>query len=442
MRTKAIFLKNAFLWLTLFFVLVAAPLVLALIGHEEESRGFWIEFGVGLGFVGLAMMGLQFLLTARYGRIGAPFGLDELLQFHGKAGYFAWGFIIAHFVILFLADSEFHKFLDPRVNFPRALALSSVLIAITALIAFTHWREKIGLVYEWWRASHGLLALFIVFVGTVHILQVSFYISELWQQAIWVSLSLITIGLLLHNRVWRPYQMKKKPYKITNIKKEVDSIWSIELEPQGHRGFEFKAGQFAWITLGDSPFKLQQHPFTVSSSAERISTLRFTIKELGDFTSEIGQIEEGSTAFIEGPYGNFTLSESTATHNIFIVGGIGITPLMSVLQTLRDRGDSREITVIYGTPSKGLTPFYEELKVLSSELNLDVIFVFEEADDDWDGETGFITEEILKKYTPEDFEKCEYFICGPPPMMDVVEPTIAGWGVPVHKVHSERFNIV
>lgn len=81
MRTKTTFLKSAFFWLTLFFVLVAAPLGLglALVGHQEESHGFMIEFGAGLGFAGLAMMGLQFLLTARYGKMGYLFGMDELL---------------------------------------------------------------------------------------------------------------------------------------------------------------------------------------------------------------------------------------------------------------------------------------------------------------------------------------------------------------------------
>jgi len=442
MRTKATFLKSAFFWLTLFFVLVAAPLALALVGHQEESRGFWIEFGVGLGFVGLAMMGLQFLLTARYSKIGFPFGMDELLQFHGQAGYFGWGFIIAHFIVLLLANSDFLEFLDPRVNFPRALALSSVIIAITALIAFTQWREKVGLVYEWWRASHGLLALFVVFVGTVHIMQVGFYVSEPWQQVTWVGFSVFAIGLLVHNRVWRPWQMSKKPYKVVSVVKEVDEIWSIELEAVGHEGFTFRAGQFVWVTLGNTPFKLQQHPFTISSSAEKKKNIRFTIKELGDFTSEISTMEPGTTAFVEGPYGNFTLSESTATHNIFITGGIGITPAMSILNTLRDRRDRRKITLIFGTPNRELTPFFEELKVLSAELNLEVVHVLEESDGDWDGETGFITEEILKKYTPEDFTSCEYFICGPPLMMNAVEPVISGWGVPVHKIHSERFNIV
>lgn len=441
MRTKAEFIKYSSQWLILFTVLVVAPLALALIGHQEENRGFWIEFGVGLGFVGLAMMGLQFVLTARYSKVGAPFGLDELLQFHGQAGYIAWIFIMAHFIILFLADSEFWKFLDPTVNLPRALALSAVIVAITALIATTHWREKFGIVYEWWRTSHGILALFVVFVGMVHILQVSHYVSELWQKTVWVSLCVAAMSMLVHNRVWRPYQMKKKPWKVVSVTKEVDSIWSIVLEPINHDGISFKAGQFVWITLGDTPFSLQQHPFTISSAPFE-KNIRLTIKALGDFTSEIDTLEEGTTAFVEGPYGNFTPDASTKVHDVFINGGIGITPTMSVLRDLKNRDDQRQVTVIYGTPSLELTPFYEELKMLSGELNLKVVHVLEEAPDDWDGETGFITEEIMKRHLPEDVMSCEYFVCGPPPMMDVVESTLKEWGVPVYHVHSERFNIV
>ncbi len=442
MRTRSAFIINSAKWLLLFTVLVVAPLVLAVIGHREESRGFWVEFGVGLGFIGLAMMGLQFVLTARYSKIGAPFGMDELLNFHGQAGYVSWFFILGHFIVLFLADSEFHKFLDPTVNLPRAIALSGVIVAGSSLIAFTYWREKIGLVYEWWRASHGFLALFVVFVGTVHILQVGFYISELWQQVLWVGMSVIAISMLLHNRLFRPLQMRKKPYRVVSVKEEVKETWSIELEPVGHDGLDFKAGQFVWITLGETPFKLQQHPFTISSSPEAKDTIRFTIKELGDFTSQVGSIELGSTAFIEGPYGNFTMDETSATHNVFIVGGIGITPTMSVLQTLRERGDQRKTTVIFGTPSKELTPFYEELKALAAELNLNVVHVFEDAEEEWDGPTGFITPEIIRENLPEDISDCEYFVCGPPPMMDVAEGALREWGVPVHRVHSERFNIV
>jgi len=441
MTSKGLFLFHAARWLLLFLVLVVAPLFLALIGHTEEYRGFWVEFGVGLGFVGLAMMGLQFLLTARYSRIAAPFGIDELLQFHGMAGYFAWAFIMLHFIILFLADSQFLEFLDPRVNFLRALALSAVIVAITVLIATTHWREKFGIVYEWWRLSHGLLGLFVVFVGTVHIMQVSFYVSELWQQMVWAGMTMGVITLLLHNRVWRPWQMKKCPWRVKKVKKEVDETWSLELEPVGHDGIEFKGGQFVWITLGNSPFSLQQHPFTISSSPER-EGIRLTIKELGDFTSKIPEIQPGSTVFIEGPYGNFTLEVSTSEHNVFIVGGIGITPTMSILEAMRDRQDRREVTVFFGAPKLELVPFLDELRALEAELNMKLVIVLEEASDDWEGETGFITGDILKRHLPGKVTTFEYFICGPPPMMDVAESTLREWRVPVHKVHSERFNIV
>lgn len=441
MRTKSEFVKYSSKWLVLFTVLVIAPLVLALIGHQEENRGFWIEFGVGLGFVGLAMMGLQFVLTARYSEIGAPFGFDELLQFHGQAGYAGWGLIMAHFVVLFLADSEFWKFLDPTVNLPRALALSAVIVAVTALIATTHWREKFGIVYEWWRASHGLLGLFVVFIGTVHIMQVSHYVTEPWQKTVWVTLSVAAISMLIHNRVWRPYQMKKKPWKVDSVTKEVDSIWSVILEPVNHEGISFNAGQFVWVTFSDTPFRMQQHPFTISSApAEK--KIRLTIKAMGDFTNEISSLEEGSTAFVEGPYGNFTLDASIKTHNVFITGGIGITPAMSILQDLKSKQDHRQTTLIYGTHSLDFTPFFEELKVLSIELNLKVVHVLEEAPDDWNGETGFITEEMMKRQLPENLLNCEFFVCGPPPMMDVAESALREWGVPVHRVHSERFNIV
>lgn len=441
MTTKSVFVRSSAKWLLLFTVLVAAPLVLALVGHQEENRGFWIEFGVGLGFVGLAMLGLQFVITGRHSKIGAPFGFDELLQYHAQAGYFGWGFIMAHFIVLFLADSQFLEFLDPRVELPRALALSGAIVAATVLIATTRWREKFGIIYEWWRALHGLLSLFVVFVGTVHILQVSHYVSEPWQKAVWVTLSAAAIGMLVHSRVWRPRKMKKRPWKVVSVTKEVDTVWSIELEPVSHSGMQFKAGQFVWITLGDTPFRLQQHPFTVSS-APGDKKIRLTIKELGDFTSEIENLETGTTAFVEGPYGNFTIDTSIKTNNVFINGGIGITPAISILQDLRKKKDERKITVIYGTPSLELTPFYDELKELTGKLSLKVVHVLEEAPDDWDGETGFITEEIMKRHLPDDISNCEFFVCGPEPMMDVAESTLRKWGVPVYRIHSERFNIV
>lgn len=107
--------------------------------------------------------------------------------------------------------------------------------------------------------------------------------------------------------------------------------------------------------------------------------------------------------------------------------GIGTTPIMSILHTLKERNDERTSTLIFGNASKKLTPFYDELKMLEAESNLKVMHVFEDPDDDWDGDTGYITPEMIRKHLPEEITNCDYFICGTAPMMDVAEGALRDW---------------
>lgn len=100
MKNRQAFVKEVFLWTGFFIAMVVFPLIIALAGHAKEYRSFWIEFGVGLGFIGIAMMGLQFVLTARFKNIAASFGADSLLNFHRQAGYVAYFFVLGHVVVL------------------------------------------------------------------------------------------------------------------------------------------------------------------------------------------------------------------------------------------------------------------------------------------------------------------------------------------------------
>ncbi len=441
MTNKKEFLKEVILWTSLFVVFVLAPLFVAVIGHQEAYRGFWIEFGVALGFIGIAMMGLQFVLTARFKNVAAPIGTDSLLNFHRQAGYVAYFFILGHVIVLITADSEFLYFFDPGVNAPRAVALVSALIMLTMLVVFTIWREKLRIPYEWWRLSHGLFAFLIIFIGLSHMLMVGFYISELWQQVLWIFLVGFAMLLLIHIRVINPYKLSKKPYKTTGVWQEAKKTWTLEIEPDNHSGFDFLAGQFAWLTIGESPFSINQHPFSFSSSADVKGRYQFTIKELGDFTSSIKSIEAGTPIYMEGPYGAFTLNPEPR-EAFFVIGGIGITPVISMLRTLKDRNDNRKMTLIYGNPDTESIAFREELKELEQKLNFNVVHVVENPPDDWTGYEGFITEEILKTYIPEDVTGTDFYVCGPEPMMDMAEMTLRDWQVPVFKLKSERFNIV
>ena len=162
-------------WALAYLGVTLVPLGVILLGPMTPRRGFWIEFGVALGFIGLAMMGLQSILTARLSAVSAAFGQDTLLQFHRQAGIVAFVLILSHPVILLTSTPAFRSFLDPGVNLPRAFALGFVIVALVALIVTSLWRQRLGIPYEWWRLGHGALATVVLSIGMIHIVQVHHY---------------------------------------------------------------------------------------------------------------------------------------------------------------------------------------------------------------------------------------------------------------------------
>jgi predicted ferric reductase len=88
---------------------------------------------------------------------------------------------------------------------------------------------------------------------------------------------------------------------------ERGNTYTIALKQQNEGGFHFEAGQFAWIMAGKSPFATTQHPFSISSSAERPDRVTLSVKAAGDFTSSIAALKPGTTVYLDGPHGAFTL---------------------------------------------------------------------------------------------------------------------------------------
>jgi predicted ferric reductase len=167
-----------------------------------------------------------------------------------------------------------------------------------------------------------------------------------------------------------------------------------------------------------------------------------TIKEAGDFTRTVKDVEPGTPAYLEGPHGAFSVDRYDASGCVFVAGGVGITPVISMLRTLADRADPRPQLLVYGSRSWDETTFREELASLEARLDLRVVYVLSSAPDDWEGERGRITYELLERYLPEDKAAFLHFICGPPPMMDAVERALLRAGVPWPRIYTERFNMV
>lgn len=434
--------KQASLWAAFYALLALLPLVVVMLGERPAARDFWVEFGVGLGFVGMALMALQFVLTGRFRSFGEGFGIDNQLQFHKHMGLVGFAFIVAHPVVLFMYDSGYLVFFDPRANLPRALALTAVLGALGLIVGLTIWRKPLRIPYQWWRVSHGLLAAFVIFVGTVHILQVGHHVAQLWEQAVWVGMTVFVLGLFGYTRLYKPYQLSKKPWEVVEVRPERGRCWTLVLEPRGHAGLDFDPGQYCWLTVDESPYALEQHPFSLSSSATRARPIEITIKELGDFTRTVKDIAPGSTAFVEGPYGAFTLDADSREKAVFFAGGVGITPVMSILRTLAERGVRGEHLLFYAAPDLDTMLFRDDIDALADQIGLQVVYVVGEPPREWDGETGFVTAELIERYFPETDPVPVYYVCGPEPMMDVVETALLERGIDRRRIISERFEIV
>jgi predicted ferric reductase len=430
---------RAVFWVMAYLGVVVAPLVFAAIGASEPDHGFWTNFSVALGFVGLAMMGLEFALVARFKPVASPFGQDALLQFHRQIGYVGLAFVLVHVAISARWEAlTFNKAITAPalVWFGMAAALS-----VTALVVTSVWRQQLRLSYEWWHAAHTALA-FVAVVGALgHVYFVDEYVSTVWKQALWGLMTVAFVALLGWVRLIKPRRMRERPWRLDRVDAEHGQTTTLALSPPDAAGFRFDPGQFAWFAFGGSPFGLTLHPFSFSSSAER-DDVEIAVKALGDFTSRVHELAPGTRVYVDGPHGVFSMDQDEGPGFGFIAGGVGITGLLSMLRTMADREDVRPALLVYANGDWEGVAFRNELERLEGLINLTVVHVLERPPVDWSGETGYVTAELLSRHMPRGYRRFQFFICGPGPMMDAAETALVRLGVPAERVHTERFDMV
>ena len=270
-----------------------------------------------------------------------------------------------------------------------------------------------------------------------------FYLDAPWKRVLWIALTIFWIGLLLHVRIVKPLFMLRRPYRVAELRQERGDSWTLAMQPDGHPGFHFSPGQFGWLTVFGGPFKITGHPFSFSSSAAVADgRVEMTIRKLGDFTGTIDKVPIGKRVYLDGPYGAFTIGRNPADMNVLIAGGVGITPMMSILRTLADRGDPRPVILLYGSRDWDSITFREELEAVTPRLKLTVVHVLSSPPEGWTGERGFINAALFKRYLPPPYADHEYFICGPDVMMDAIEKALGELNVPLSRYHSERYSFV
>lgn len=429
-------------WILVYVGLVLGPLIVLLVGPVPPGGGFWVDVARAMGYAAVGMMGVQFFLTARFRRASAPFGIDIIYYFHRIMASFGLALVFAHAVILLRAKPALlARWLAGDIE-PHGIAALVSLFLFCVLIVTSVWRKVLNLGYEAWRRWHGVLAAIAVMLAGLHIALAGYYVHAPWKKSFWVAISLSWILLLVYVRLIKPMLLLRRPYRVVDVSPEHGNTWTLRVRPEGHSGIRFQPGQFAWVTVGASPFSLSEHPFSMASSAESTDEIAFTIKALGDFSRSIAQVPLGTLAYLDGPFGAFTTDRfPDAPGFVFIAGGVGIVPLMGMLRTLADRHDTRPIRLIYGNWAWENVIFREELELLKSRLTLMVVHVLQEIPTDWHGESGLLTEELLRRQLP-GCNAFVHFVCGPLPMIPFVEQGLHRMGVPLRRIHSELFDLV
>ena len=205
--------------MAVYLILTIAPLALSLISLDP-GRGFWVNLSVALGFVGLALMGLQFVLAARFVRATTTFGIDIVLQVHRQMTVIIAVCILAHPAVLMVWDSRYLALLDVISSPLRAkFAVASVFLLLV-LIATSVWRRRIGLTYEAWQMLHAVLAVLIVVTGLTHVLMIGYYVREPWERALWIAYSAAFVGIGVWVRLVRPVLRWRRRWSVVDVREQ------------------------------------------------------------------------------------------------------------------------------------------------------------------------------------------------------------------------------
>jgi predicted ferric reductase len=391
-----------------------------------------------------SLLVLTFVLPSRFRPVTGYLGVERLLRNHRALALGAVALVVVHVVIVLVRPGPGAALLDLRVAPPRVWAASIATLALVGVVALGLTRRRRRPRYEGWRLVHVLLAHIVLLATALHVLWLQdltrFDSARIWFE----GLGLLLVLAFLHRWVWRPLRSFRNRYVVDEVRQVSPTATTLVLHAAGHPGVPFRPGQFAWLKIGTSPYVFEEHPFTIASAATEPWRKEFTIKGMGDFSELVAGLRPGRSVFIDGPHGSFTLDGLRSGRFVLIAGGVGITPMLSMIRTLADRGDERPVLLVVAGRTADDLLHRADGEHLGDRLDLQLVEILEEPPDDWEGEIGYFTSDVLERALPRRRarEVVDYFICGPGPMVAAATEIIGDRGVPSRRIHTELFDVV
>ncbi|PBQ33200.1 iron reductase [Sphingobacteriaceae bacterium] len=417
------------------------------LSHLIDNPTAWemqAQFMYVTGICSMTLMVAAMLLSLRIPKINSIFGgLDKSYEVHKWTGIFTTVFVVIHWLgdkipllmvkLNVVPDPEafidIRQYTKPEVLlYKSGTLLAEVLFYVFIFLITVSLSKKIS--YNFFRKMHKLIpGVFLIYAyhGATAPLKEHWYRDP----KIFIVLAIISVGCVAaFISLFRLISKSRKTMAIiTSIDQHETKIMDIRMRTSTKR-FSHQAGQYAFLKFEHSE---EPHPFSIASSAHA-NVLRFAIKELGDFTSDLkNKIAVGQYVQLEGPYGEFKF-EDDSEGQVWIAGGIGITPFLARLEYLAESGGAKKpVYFWYCTKGDLDQQFPASLKELCNKAGVTLYHLNENK-----GE--FFKTDILKMKF-QHLEKMSVWFCGPVRLRSVIDKGLTLLEFNRRNLHYESFSM-
>lgn len=361
----------------------------------------------------------NFLMATRANWVEGLFGgLDKMYLIHRRSAVIAVVLLILHFIVVPR---------NPEFSIGKPLGFYSiVLILISVIISATPvFKRKIK--YHKWLNIHKLMGVFYL-LGIAH----SFYVPTLTSQLPLVrtyvyGMALIGVVAWIYKAFLYNLFNRKLNYTVSHINNFDNDTTEVILKPNGNQ-LAFASGQFTFASFTGLN-RNESHPFTISSHPSD-EKLRLTIRALGDYTADLQtSLKEGTKARIQGAFGKFDFKIAQNKNQLWLAGGIGITPFLSFIKEVNS---DYNVTLVWSVKTVDQANYKEEIeKIAAQKPNISFVV--------WDSETKGLFS-IDKMYKSSSIKNHSVFICGPEVMRESYIRQLLEKGLPIENIHYEEFS--
>lgn len=429
---------------SLYVFLVLVPLgVAALSGDRLGST--WFELGAGFGLVAAALLVLQYLSSGRFELLSGRIGIDRTMGFHRIAAYLLLGLAILHPLSYTGADllerpaTAFQQ-LQGMMGSPRFKTGVGALILLTLVVTFATFRSVRWVRYELWRASHGLAAMAVLGLTLHHAITVGVYSQSQTLHLVWLAYALVAFTAAGVVYVVRPRRMWREDWRVESVQPAAEGVTQLVLRGPKQTCLRFRGGQFIWMTVAPNRPPFHDHPFSIASSVGSLPRVTLLVREAGDCTNKFPHISPGTPVAIDGPHGSFILPPGKGPV-VMIAGGVGIAPLLGMLNEAADNGDDRPYRLLYATRNAAALAGKEELARLQGSLDLAVTYCLDSLSRTVPSLPGPVSldhiSSLLSGLKPQDVTA---MLCGPPQLMEKAADALLALGLAWDRIHYERFD--